>query len=358
MKIIRILTIIVALCLCCLYTTSAQENTEHRTKIYNTWISLNNQDQIMRGVLYEIKDSSIIISNSTIKKDYLSGNINLSSIDFNYIDHISIRRKNRVVAGTVIGSAIGVAGVIAIIHSAGGEAGLLAVLYGPPAVLFGAGIGALATAFRIKIPIGGSFENFKSNERRLERYSYLNEYSSGLNIYEKKYEHKWFIGVIGGVSFPSGDFEHSLQGNLNEDFPKTGGYSSFILGYSFKQNLGVSASFLNSSYNFKNSSADTWWSLSTILAGPMYSVPLENSLYIDLKAMIGSTSSSLNIDDVSDITGKGFSIYPCISLRYNFSMRWCALVESGYLYTTQKIEDGNKKMQATNLGAGIAYRFR
>lgn len=312
----------------------------------------------MRGVLYEIKDSSIIISNSTIKKDYLSGNIDLSSIDFNYIDNVSIRRKNRVIAGTVIGSALGLAGVAGIIHSAGGDAGLLAVLYGPPAVLFGAGIGALATAFRIKIPIHGSYENFKSNERRLKRYSYLYEYSNGPNVYEKVYEHKWFIGLMGGVSFPSGGFEHTLQGNLNEDFPKTGGNSSFILGYSFKQNFGLSASFLNSSYNFRDSSTDTWWSLSTFVAGPMYSVPLENSLYLDLKPMIGSSSSSLNIDDESDISGIGFSIYPSISLRYNFSMRWCALIEGGYLYSTQKFEDGNKRMQATNLGAGIAYRFR
>jgi len=358
MKDIKIHAIIFIVSICCLNSASAQENGEHKSKIYKTWISLDNQTQIMRGVLYEIMDSSIVVSNSTLKEDYINGNFDLSSIDFNYIDHVSIRRKNLVLAGTIIGSALGVAGVIEIVHLAGEGAGLLTVLYGPPAVLFGAGIGALATSFRIKIPIGGSFENFKSNERRLERYSYLNEYSNGPNVYEKVYDHKWFIGLIGGVSFPSGDFEHTLQGNLNDDFPKTGGNSSFILGYGFKQNFGISASFLNSSYNFRDSSNDTWWGLSTFVVGPMYTVPLKNSLYLDLKPMIGSSSSSLNIGDESDITGKGFSTYPCISLRYNFSIRWCALIESGYLYSTQKFEDGNKKMQATNLCAGIAYRFR
>jgi hypothetical protein len=357
-QVFKILAITVTIGISCLYSASAQLNIENKSKIYDAWISLDNQSQNVKGLLYEIKDSSIIVSNSTLKKDYLSGNFNLSSIDFYSIDHVSIRRKNKVIAGTIIGSALGLAGAIGIGHIAGGEGGLIAVLYGPPALLFGAGIGALAGSFRIKIPIGGSFENFKSNERRLERYSYLIEYSNGLNSYEKAYEHKWFIGVIVGVSFPSGDFEHSPQVNLNEEFSKAGGNSNLILGYSYKQNFGISASFLNSSYNFKNSSADTWWSLSTILTGPMYSVPLRRNLNLDLKPMIGSTSSSLNIDDVSYITGNGFSIYPCISLRYNFSMRWCALIESGYLYTTQKFEDGNKKMQATNLGAGIAYRFR
>jgi len=347
--------------LCCYYSSAAQEDSIKTPKIFDTWISFNNQSKGLKGVLYEIRDSSILVSNSSLKADYLTGDFKVSNIDFKNIDYVSVRKKNRVLTGTIVGSVVGLATAVGFVRSAGGIdefGGIIMLLYGTPAIALGAGIGALASSFRIKIPINGSFENFKSNERRLERYSYLNEYSNSMNIYEKAYEHKWFIGLIGGLSIPSGDFEHSIQNNTDEDFPKLGGNTDFILGYSFKQNYGISASYLNSSYNFKNSSTDTWWSVSSVLAGPMLSFPVKNSLYLDLKPMIGSTSASLNTDDSNEISGNGFSMYPCISIRYNFSIRLCALVETGYLFSTQKFEDGNKKIQTTNLSAGIAYRFR
>jgi hypothetical protein len=84
---------------------------------------------------------------------------------------------------------------------------------------------------------------------------------------------------------------------------------------------------------------------------------LENIFFLDLKPMIGYTNASLNVGDSIEKPGNGFCIYPSISLRYNFSRRWCALAETGYLFSSQNFRDTIKKMQAINFCFGIGYRF-
>jgi hypothetical protein len=359
-KFMKKIALIVLLVICDLHSTTAQENSKQKSINFQTWIHLYNQQKPLRGVLYEIKDSSIWISNSMVKADYLTSNFKVSNIEYKNIGYVYLRNRYSVVIGTVIGTAVGIAGAFGIAGSIANKdelAGAM-LLFGSPFIALGTGIGALIGSFRIHIPINGSFETFKQNESRLKRYSYLQEHSNGFNIYEKVYEHKWFIGLVLDLSLPSGDFEDTMTGTLKTNLAKTGGNGGFILGFIFKENFGLSASFLNSSYNIKNSTTDKWWSLTSFLAGPMFSVPVINSFFLDLKPMIGYTNASLNVGNTSEKSGNGFGIYPSASLRYNFSRRWCALVETGYLFSNQKFYDDIKKMQAINLGAGIAYRFK
>jgi hypothetical protein len=351
---------LITLVLCISHSISAQDNTINRNKIYRVWISFNNNKNPAKGILYEIKDTSILISNSLFKKDYLTSNFKVTDINYKIIDHLYLRNKNSVTIGTVIGTAAGIVGAFGIAGSIANKdelAGAM-LLFGSPFIALGTGIGALIGSFRIHIPINGSFETFKQNESRLKKHSYLQEYSNGFNIYEKAYEHKWFIGLVLDLSLPSGDFEDTMTGTLKTNLAKTGGNGGFILGFIFKENFGISASYLNSSYNIKNSTTDKWWSLTSFLAGPMFSVPVIKSFFLDLKPMIGYTNASLNVGNTSEKSGNGFGIYPSASLRYNFSRRWCALLETGYLFSNQKFYDNNKKMQAINLGVGIAYRFK
>ena len=358
---------LLTLAICIFFSSSAQENLKYQNKIYKTWISLNtktwtsidNKESMLRGVLYEIKDSSVLISNSLLRQDYLKGNFKVSYIDFKNIDHLHVRSKNSLAIGTFIGFVLGVVGAYGIAQGIAREdeiAGAM-VIVGTPFIFLGTAIGASAGSLRIHIPINGNYENFKRNENRLERYSYLKEYSSGTNIYEKAYEHKWFFGLLMGPSFPSGDFKGNFTSNTKDNVVKTGGTGNFILGYSYKESFGISASFFNSSYNIKNSTTDKWWNLVSFLAGPMFTVPLRNSFFIDLKPMIGYTDASL-IDGESTVRyGNGFGLYASTSLRYNFSKRWCALAETGYLFSRQNFWDSVNKMQTINFCFGIGYRF-
>jgi hypothetical protein len=345
----------------------AQQDTVQRSRIYKTWISLNNQiwtsfdnkESQIKGLLYEVKDSSILISNSFVKQDYLKGNFKVTYIDFKNINDVRIRGKYNIAIGTTIGTLLGVIGAVGIAQGIAREdefAGAM-VLVGTPVIAVGAGIGALFGAMRIHIPINGSFENFKRNESRLEKHSYLHESSKGPNIYEKEYEHKWFFGILMGPSFPSGDFEDDFTGSSNDSEVKTGNIGNFILGYNFKENFGISASFIGNTYNMNNSTSEEWWTLVSFLAGPVFSVPFQNKFFLDLKPMIGFTNASLNTVDSSVGYGNGIGIYPSTSIRFNFSRRWCALSEVGYLFTNQNFGDRFKKMQAINLSFGIGYRF-
>jgi len=155
------------------YIDRIEKEIKKKFKIYQTWISLYSRSKKLKGVLYEIQDSSVLISYSLIKKAYLSGNFSVSKIHYNDIKFIQIRRKGRVAIGAGIGGAIGIAIGIPvgyaqgddILYTARQNAGWYAYGLG----IIGAGTGALVGSIKAKIHINGSFENYDSNRNRLER---------------------------------------------------------------------------------------------------------------------------------------------------------------------------------------------
>ena len=105
--------------MCCFYSLTAQEdsipnlnfNTHEEIRIYKTMIFLNNNKRVIHGILYEVDDSSILISNSLIKEDYLNGRFQLAEINYNNIDHLQIKNtpiiRRSVLIGTITGFVIG-----------------------------------------------------------------------------------------------------------------------------------------------------------------------------------------------------------------------------------------------------------
>ena len=60
----------------------------------------------MNGILYQIKDSSILVAETLSKKDLLSGNYQIKKVNYNNfwkIQNIKVRRLNRVVGGALGG---------------------------------------------------------------------------------------------------------------------------------------------------------------------------------------------------------------------------------------------------------------
>ncbi len=179
----KFINVIVLIVLCSLNSLNAQDtiqNIKIQPKcIYATWISLNNEPFKINGVLYEIKDSSILVSSTIFFKDYSKGR--MVNLHINNIETIKIRRIDRAGKGVLIGAITGfaVGGSIGIIsgddpptqHLLRFSAGQKALMYGCPLAFGGAVIGGLIGSIKIKIPINGSVNNYNRNKNQLIEYS-------------------------------------------------------------------------------------------------------------------------------------------------------------------------------------------
>jgi hypothetical protein len=138
----------------------------------------------VNGALYQVKDSSILISNSTRIKDYTMGNYNISEIEIMDIQFIETLKRTRVRDGARIGAATGfITGALwAYIDSQqpseGWDLDLFptwsdALMAGILLAPVGALAGAIAGSIRIKIPINGNMDNYNRNKAKLKKYSII-----------------------------------------------------------------------------------------------------------------------------------------------------------------------------------------
>ena len=70
---------------CCFFPLIAQESSPKKAKIFQAWIELNNNSAIAKGVLYEVSDSSIFLTD----KPDTSG---IREYNFRNIDLLIVRR--------------------------------------------------------------------------------------------------------------------------------------------------------------------------------------------------------------------------------------------------------------------------
>ena len=152
-----------------------------RVKLYKTWIGQYSTPHKMKGVLYDLSDSAIRVSNSLHLRDYPAGNYTVSNVSIKGIEEVKIRKKGNVGKGFMIGTAAGllVGGIFGYkayinhdpsginILSAGGEALFVTGLFG----VLGAGIGGTIGSFKISIPINLSQENYNQHKSYLKKYS-------------------------------------------------------------------------------------------------------------------------------------------------------------------------------------------
>ena len=146
-----------------------------KPKIYKTWVSLNKEPFKIKGVLYELKDSSTLVSNSVIIKDYSTNKFETINLHMNSIETIKIRRNNNIGRGVWIGAVSGfvIGGLVGLV---GFQDDMMypstALIIGIPSAAAGAGIGALVGSFKVKIPINGDMNNYKMQKKKLKKYSF------------------------------------------------------------------------------------------------------------------------------------------------------------------------------------------
>lgn len=168
--------------LCLNQASQAQNDSIVLNKFYHTWIIPVYWEKGTSGILYEIKDSSVMVSSSPWKNNYVNNKFDVVEMDIRNIQEIKVRRQGGGfavlvggVSGAIVGAIISAAYTVQLTQSmrlskfatGGFLQGTL------PFVLstgIGLGVGALLSA-KIKIPIGGSQDQYETNKLKLNNYA-------------------------------------------------------------------------------------------------------------------------------------------------------------------------------------------
>lgn len=178
-------------------------------------------------------------------------------------------------------------------------------------------------------------------------------------VFAQSSDRKGFIGIALGPAIPIGDFADNSLSNDNAGFAKNGfNFSPVNFGYKFGQYLGISASWFGASYSVDVSEVDALWSYGGLMAGPMLSFPINEKLDFDLKGMIGFVSATSDLDEYEENDGTGVAFDMGASFRYNFTEKWCLLINGDYFISNPKLDEGNQKMASINISLGFAYRLK
>lgn len=354
---------LIGLAICCFLLAGAQGNETKKVRAYKTWIKLNNGHQRAKGILYEISDSSVFVSESvynSIHQEYR----------FSDIDLMKVRRGNSVLSGSIIGTGMGiVTGIIArsaFVGDAGVFTGVFNVLFGITYGAVGAGLGAFAGTIKDRIPIKGSFENFEKYRGNLMDYSYKYEKIATGNIFE----HRGYIGSSMGLSFALGEFKTNVPIDGYRGMKMTGFSNKMTIGYRFSERIGADFTIRSDEYSTLGvSETKMSWLLDSFMIGPVLSLPIDKKFRFDFTPSVGFASAYLNSEEVEIYTGesieykeiytgKGLGVSITGALVCNLSKRWFASASAGYFSSKQKyIEGGNGTARDIDIELGFAYKF-
>jgi len=162
--------------------TRAQSDSSGFNKFYHTWIIPEKGYKGKSGVLYEIKDSAVLVSNSPWIENYRNGNFDVARIDIRKIDEIRVRRQGAgyaVLVGGITGAVVGVIISAAYMDHLEKTMNPIGFAFGgffqgilPFIVSTGVGIGVgIAVSPKRKIQINGSQDTFNRNKINLNKYA-------------------------------------------------------------------------------------------------------------------------------------------------------------------------------------------
>lgn len=158
-----------------LYSMGVQaQKITKKVKLHKVWISLTDSSKV-KGVLYSADENAIKIA-----KNYSMDVSNLTSINYQNIDILKIRRKGKVGKGAWIGALSGVgAGIILGLIDGDDEPGWFsytkeekALALGIYLGVVGTGIGALIATKKEKIAINGDNQNYEKMLKTIQSYSF------------------------------------------------------------------------------------------------------------------------------------------------------------------------------------------
>jgi len=176
---------------CILYSqdslSSKRANPQFWFSVYNN-PSLDSSTTKIVARLYEVKDSSIVISKSSMLADYYRDNFEVRQLNFNDIKSISYRNSHNIFIGILAGGLSGL--LVGALIGQGEEdddpSGMFPFTAEEKAsgdmilgTAIGIGVGALASFMNVSIPIKGRYNNYVKNKTLLEKKSVKSKYLSG-----------------------------------------------------------------------------------------------------------------------------------------------------------------------------------
>lgn len=138
--------------------------------------------------LYEVKDSSVVISKTSKLSDYYTGKFEVVQFNFNQIKSISYRNRNNIFIGMLAGGLSGL--LVGALIGQGEEdddpSEILPLTAEEKATgdiilgtAIGIGVGSLASFINVSIPIKGRYKNYANSKTLLEKKSIKTKYFSG-----------------------------------------------------------------------------------------------------------------------------------------------------------------------------------
>ena len=168
------LSAITLLLLCCLNVTQAQDYGKKSNK-YKTWITLTEEPFEVNGILYELRDSTLLMSNYKTYAEFIVDESPTIELNIGNIELIETRKRSRLGTGILIGTASGFAlgGLIGLARGddSDSSAGEKAIKGGISLAIPGALIGMLVGSIKVSFPIDGSLANYKNKKKELRKYS-------------------------------------------------------------------------------------------------------------------------------------------------------------------------------------------
>ena len=160
--------------LCCLNYTQAQDLGKEDNK-YRVLLTLVNEPFEIDGVLYELKDSSLLMSNYKTYADFIIDNNPIIELKISNIELIEARKRNSIGMGIFLGAVSGftVGGLIGLTRGDDAEhtTGQKALIGGAGLAIPGALVGLLVGSVKVVIPLDGSFLKYKEQRQKLQQYS-------------------------------------------------------------------------------------------------------------------------------------------------------------------------------------------
>jgi uncharacterized protein (TIGR02145 family) len=179
--------------LCSIVFLEAQNGPVVPKKMYKTWVKPKNGIKGENWLLFEVKDSAVLLSDSPRRQDYTIGDYDVLKVDIKNIDVLKVRHKGSqfaILIGGVSGMILGVFladwyekhlanNMEPVAYTLGG--GFMAGIF--PFIIstgIGVGIGAIFSS-KISIPINRNQGNFNKQKKALNGYAILdNPYLSGV----------------------------------------------------------------------------------------------------------------------------------------------------------------------------------
>ena len=191
LRVMKTAILVFIISLSCITMLNAQDSLTRKRANPHFWFKLYDdvpRKPLLRVKLYEVKDSSLVISKTSRIADYSTGNFEATEVYINDIKAIRYRNTHNTIIGVLIGTASGLL-VGAIIGSTEVDSPSGSWFYSSAGTkakedmigcaLMGGCAGAVLSQIKIKIPLYGNSINYSKYKNKLEKKSVRYKYLSG-----------------------------------------------------------------------------------------------------------------------------------------------------------------------------------